>query len=305
MKLLHEYNNGNTQVKLYEDGTKIREYEGVPQPEFFESCDVKITNVCDGPLCSYCHEKSGPNESHADLNALKKLLSPIQINSELAIGGGDIFRHPELHSFLSWAHQKGLIANITINHRHLAQYSSQLLELISSEFVRGVGVSYNSSLPMSDITPLLQASDNIVFHLIMGVNTIEDIENLIAHCSSLNKKCKILILGYKDYGYGKKYLTNHSDAIEYNKYQYYIRLASFFKSDNLVLSFDNLAIKQLKLQRYFMKDAWEKFFMGNDGTFTMYIDAVKQEYAVSSTSVERVSWKDKSLLEFFKGIKHD
>jgi hypothetical protein len=43
--------------------------------------------------------------------------------------------------------------------------------------------------------------------------------------------------------------------------------------------------------------------MGDDGTFSMYIDAVKQEFAKSSTSNERISFEKNSLIEFFKNLK--
>lgn len=40
--------------------------------------------------------------------------------------------------------------------------------------------------------------------------------------------------------------------------------------------------------------------MGDDFSFTMYIDAVEQFYAPTSRSENRTSFKDCSLLEFFK-----
>ena len=39
--------------------------------------------------------------------------------------------------------------------------------------------------------------------------------------------------------------------------------------------------------------------MGDDFCFTMYIDAVKQEYAPTSRSKDRISFNDCSLLEYF------
>jgi hypothetical protein len=305
--------NGNIYTEIYSDGTLIKEHDGNPRPEFPSSMDIKISNRCSGSSgvnsgsgsCAFCHEMSTPFGDNADLNKLQEVLSELpNVPIEFALGGGNPLENSQLSSFLDYVYARNIIANMTVNHKHIKQYQETILDYISRDRIKGLGISFNPSLPMSDITPLLSESDNIVFHLIMGVNTIEDIENLISHCSSLNKKCKILILGYKDYGFGKKYLSNYSDKVEYNSYQYYIKLAKFFKSDNLVLSFDNLAIKQLKLQRYFMKDAWDEFFMGRDGKFTMYIDAVKEEFAVSSTSVERTSWNDKSLLEFFKGVSN-
>ncbi len=32
---------------------------------------------------------------------------------------------------------------------------------------------------------------------------------------------------------------------------------------------------------------WDAFYMGNDGEYTFYIDAVKQEFAINSTTKTR------------------
>ena len=51
-----------------------------------------------------------------------------------------------------------------------------------------------------------------------------------------------------------------------------------------IISFDNLAIEQLAVKDHFTEAGWKEFYMGDDGHFTMYYDAVKDEYAISSIS---------------------
>ena len=53
------------------------------------------------------------------------------------------------------------------------------------------------------------------------------------------------------------------------------------------ISFDNLAIEQLQPQRLVSQDKWDELFQGEDGTSTMYVDAVKKEFAISSTCMNR------------------
>lgn len=54
LKLLSEYKNGNYTVKIYNDGTKIRETEDdVFNAEFPENIDIKITNMCNNN-CTFC-----------------------------------------------------------------------------------------------------------------------------------------------------------------------------------------------------------------------------------------------------------
>ncbi len=54
-KILSKYNNGNTVVTIFEDGTKIREFEDGVKPfsNFPESIDIKLTNKCDLG-CKFC-----------------------------------------------------------------------------------------------------------------------------------------------------------------------------------------------------------------------------------------------------------
>ena len=89
MKELSIYRNGNYDVYLFDDGTKIRHRpDEVPDdqqmiPAFPESIDLKISNRCDIG-CPQCHEKSVPNGELADLN--DPILNTLQAGTELAIG---------------------------------------------------------------------------------------------------------------------------------------------------------------------------------------------------------------------------
>ena len=301
-----QYLNGNVSVSIHDDGTKIRTFEGVPQPFHPETMDVKITNFCtpekDNPICSYCHEMSTPKGLHGDLDKLMEVLSCLPTGIELALGGGNVLAHPDLLSFLIKLKEKGFISNITVNEKHLEKDKDLILNLIDKDLIKGIGISYTSEKYLKHIKPIAMKSDNVVFHLIVGLNSIQDIDDLNLFCATLNKKCKILLLGYKQFGFGiNHYLQNKT--IEDNKYEWRIRLSKFFARKSMILSFDNLAIDQLSLKRFFTDEGWSKFYMGDDGVFSMYIDAVKQEFAKSSTSNERVSFEKNSLLGFFRSLK--
>jgi len=298
--ILHTYTNGNTTVSIHSDGTKVRSYEGEPRPVHPESMDVKITNACDGG-CAYCHEKSVPSGKHADLDKLLDVIGELPAGVELALGGGNPLSHPDLLPFLQATKDKGLIVNMTVNQQHVVgKYGDLLLGIVMTDLIHGLGISYSPKYDLNDLTLLFSESSNIVFHMIMGVNEVSEIDDLIAFSKSMGRDCKILVLGYKQYGRG---LTYYDEAVEANKAKWYTQLAKHFRKDGVVISFDNLAIKQLRLQRYFTDDAWEKFYMGDDGTFTMYVDAVEQTFAKSSTSNERVKWEDCSLIGVFQSMR--
>ena len=89
MELLYRYQNGNVEVSLFDDGTKIQEWpdEEQPKPKFPVSMDVKITNYCD-LNCKFCHEMSTTSGKHGNLDKLFTFLQELPNGTELAIGGG-------------------------------------------------------------------------------------------------------------------------------------------------------------------------------------------------------------------------
>lgn len=285
------YQNGNTFVSISEDGTKIRTYEGKPSIVHPESIDVKITDYCD-MNCEYCHESSTVKGIHGDLSKLLSVISNLPAGVELAIGGGNPLSHPKLIEFLTTLKAKGIVANITINQGHLKKYQELIESLICLDLVKGVGISITSN-NFTYIKPLIKLTDNIVYHVIAGVNDVSVIDRLIALHSK--GKCKILILGYKQFGFGLKF---YNPEIEANIKRWFMYLPQYL--NKTVLSFDNLAISQLNVKRFFTESGWNKFYMGNDFCFTMYIDAVKQEFAPTSRSDFRKSFNEYSLKEFFE-----
>ena len=268
------YQNGNTTVEIQKDGTKIRSCDDVPVPVFPESIDLKVTSYCD-LSCAFCHEDSTKKGKHANLDDYHFLIDQLPSGVELAIGGGNPMSHPDIVDFLLMARDKCIICNMTMNELHLKPYKEQLTDLIKANLIKGLGVSYDGSRPkeleyFSNLTP------NLVFHVIMGVHPLSCLNDIKKYSE------KVLILGYKQFRRGVLY---HSKAVEDNKYLWYIHLPKHFGS--MTLSFDNLAIDQLNLHRWFTDDSWDTFYMGDDGTFTMYVDAVRNEYAVSSITVKR------------------
>ena len=95
-----------------------------------------------------------------------------------------------------------------------------------------------------------------------------------------DKDLKILILGYKEFRRGKNY---YNEEVEFNKERNYVFLPEIVQHFK-VISFDNLALDQLKVKDIMRKEDWEKFYLGNDGQFTMFIDSVSKTFSKSSTT---------------------
>ena len=141
MKLLASYLNGNYVVRLYEDGTKIKDTKDEAfVASFPDSMDVKITNYCD-LNCPMCHEMSNALGKEGDLNS--EFFSSLKKGVELAIGGGNPLTHKDLIPFLKRMKDKGIICNLTINEKHLLKNKELVNELIKDKLIYGLGVSLN------------------------------------------------------------------------------------------------------------------------------------------------------------------
>lgn len=280
MEILHSYKNGNVSVTLYDDGTKIQEWDDneSPTPIYPNSMDVKITNFCDA-ACRFCHEMSTTSGLHGDLEFLKLTLENLPAGTELAIGGGNPLDHPDLMEFLKWCKTKQLVPNMTVNYVHMFRHKF-ISELLDNKLIYGLGVSIPDSFNPETIN-LLSNTSNVVYHIIAGVNNISILDKI--KNSNINK---VLILGYKEVGRGINYKNENVDKC---KKEWFEKLPKYI--GEVHLSFDNLAIEQLKVKRFFTKKSWENFYMGSDGQFTMYIDAVKQEFSTSSTSQKKFPLK--------------
>lgn len=296
-KLINSYINGNTKVSIYEDGTKVREYPSKPIFDFPESLDVKISNFCNLDLiCGYCHEQSNKKGKHANLtNLINKLIELPVKGIELAIGGGNPLSHPNLEVFLMMLKEIGFISNLTVNQLHLKQYHKLLISLIEQNLIKGLGISYRKDeFNIKELS--FNKYENTVIHLIAGIDNYKVINNLIN--LGFNK---FLILGYKQFGNGIDYYSNNNNLIEKNIKEWCMYLPNYF--GKCIISFDNLAIEQLNIKRFFTDKGWDKFFLGNDGSHSMYIDAVKEEFSKTSRSSERKSFNDCTLMEYFQHIK--
>jgi len=291
MNLLGEYQNGNYKVSIFDDGTKIRETEDDEFNSKFPECmDIKITNYCDIG-CPYCHENSTVKGAHGDI-LQASFIDTLQPFTELAIGGGNPLSHPDLIPFLKKLNSKNIIANITVNQKHFIDNQPLLQDLVQKNLIRGLGVSLTK--PTDELIMDLNMFPNAVLHVINGVVSIKDLEMLY------NQDFKVLILGYKQFRRGNDF---YSQTVEDNKAVIYKELPNIINGFKVV-SFDNLAIKQLEVKRLLSDKQWNEFYMGDDGQFTMYVDMVNQEFARCSVSTQRYKITD-NIEDMFAIVKSE
>lgn len=281
------YRNGNYTVTLDKrNGTKIRRLDAgteVFNAAFPESMDIKICNRCD-MNCSMCHENSTPDGDLGDILS-PSFIDHLRPGTELAIGGGNPLEHPDLEIFLEKCQNLGLIPSITVNQAHFMDNLKLLKKWSDRKLIYGLGVSLINAHP--SFTKALAQFPNAVIHVIAGLVTEAQLTILKKH------NPKVLILGYKQFRRGSTLYDQAAELIELRKTALKELLPTILKEQWFeVVSFDNLALAQLGIKEIVDEATWEKMYMGDDGTATMYVDMVKREYAVSSTSIRRYPLPD-------------
>ena len=289
------FTNGNYTVTIdTKTGTKIRENDlDFFRAEFPESMDIKICDKCDMG-CPMCHENSTPDGKCGDiLNA--KFIESLHPYTELAIGGGNPLEHPDLEKFLVKCKKLKLIPSMTVNQTHFMKNRKYLKMLCDAKLIYGLGISVNKV--DNDFLEAVKDFPNAVLHVINGLVTIHDLAMLAG------KDLKILILGYKEFRRGKDLFKRDAFAIERRKKELREWLERILREKWFeVVSFDNLAVNQLEVRTLIGEETWNEFYMGDDGTATMYVDMVKGEYAKSSTSTERYPIED-NIIPMFERIR--
>lgn len=325
------YLNGNYITTIDSNGTK--KYRALRIGEdlisnFPDSIDLKITDKC-SIGCPYCHESSVINGKSFNLKNTIELLSKLpNVGIEIAIGGGDILSIDEndLRDFFLWLDKTNFNIRITLNIKSIENVMRKnKIEIDTTESFfnifpekifpcRGRGVLYSGiSIGISinkfdkklinyieDYCEEVYASSSIVYHVIAGIIPLNDLEEL------LNSGRKVLILGYKSWGRGKtmKPLISLEDTSNFIK-RYIFKLRDNLNNKFGVLGFDNLAIEQLDIKNSFSDKEWNRIYMGNEFTHSMYVDAVNEEFAPTSRDPKRDSWSKYpgGIVEYFQKNK--
>ena len=225
-------------------------------------------------MCKMCHEDSTPWGKHGDIMS-PSFIDKLHPYTELAIGGGNPLSHPDLIPFLEKCQAHKLIPSMTVNQIHFEKDFEMIKYLVDRKLIWGLGISLVD--PTEDFICKAKQFTNAVIHVIAGIVTADQIIALS------NNDLKILILGYKDFRRGTKYLYAHPDDVVngINRMRVLLPIMvdhEYFKA----ISFDNLAIKQLEVRNLMTEDEWKLFYMGDDGEYTMYVDMVERKFALNS-----------------------
>ncbi len=303
--ILYKYHNGNTIATIYKDGTRTIEWHNGENksPAFPYNMDVKITNWCDNPYCvKYCYEGSNKGGRAADLSDLS-IFDELPPGVEIALGGGDTFSHPDFESFVTKLSQRGLVINATINQYHISKHRDLVERMLNSGKIKGLGVSITDidKLILPENSYIFDEKYHVVFHLVAGVISISKAQELIDKLKLNFPKLtiRILILGYKVFGYGVKYYSANKESTDENLFWWRANIYKLMKQ--CTLCFDNLALEQIKPQRFLTESDWETLYQGDDSDGNMYIDLVEMTYSKNSRSVDRFPLHKQTKLSLAMG----
>ena len=315
MPLVDMVQNGNEVLWIGYDGTKMRICKGEKsQPEYPDIIDLKITDRCEH-YCEFCYENSSPKGLHGRIDY--PFLSTIPFFVEIAVGGGNPLAFPEVDKVAELTD----IVNITIHEDDWVDVFLKGYPRLNQRLdkFRGVGVSlsgrysFREILELSGFDPSVYDISNlfeklipqnyeygykdIVFHVVNGVLDSEIFESMY------DLGIKLLILGFKDKGRGSRYRLENREKLRENQNWLYENLDELVKHFSVV-SFDALALEQLDVKRLVNDEDWEKYYMGEDGTHSMYIDLVKGEFGISSTDDRRWPVMD-DIRDMFQVVRRE
>ena len=188
---------------------------------------------------------------------------------------------------IEYFRDKGAIPNITVNYHTFVEFLHEIRALK----VYHIGVSVESLKQIENIRKLAYYDSfrgRIVFHIINGIFPTESFIKI--------KSSKILILGYKEIGRGKKFSIEGLGIPVRERFLTPEDLTIATKHGNII-GLDNLAIEQIK------PEIDKKHYLGDDGEISFYIDLVTHKFGISSTSPIRWNIGDTNLIQMFSFVR--
>lgn len=299
--MIWKYKNGNVYVTINDsNGTKTRfTKDDEFMPDFAESMDVHISDCCDNG-CEYCYAGCSINGKHGRFDY--NFLDTVHPHTEMAIN----IQLPcpdNLLEFLEHMKDNDVIVNVTVNQRHFMNKSLQTALRLMQEkkLIYGIGISLIE--PTDDFLNAITEFNNVVIHCINGIVTTGDLYKL-----SEVPNIKVLILGYKKVGRGRSYLDDKDTAIRVrNRKGFLYWNIKFILEEKWfdTIAFDNLALEQLNIKRFLTKNEWDRFYQGEEGSSTFYINLVDGTFGINSLTTQEERWPigDKTIDEMFEEVQ--
>lgn len=233
--------------------------------------DISITSFCDFG-CKFCYQSSTKKGNHAELEHIKHVLNELKKEGclEVVFGGGEPTKHPDIIEIISHAKSLGLVVGITTKNMTMTDEMKKILTLVNT-----MAISFNNESELDDVIRFNKEIPGypaprpaIYFQTILGCQPLDFLKN------SLNKikMGNVNLLGYKDFGFGKKQTPHDVTG--------WIELIKKY-TDNIEFGVDSIVVKKFKSELLDAK-VNPKTLVGEEGKFSCYIDCVEKTIASSS-----------------------
>lgn len=173
---------------------------------------------------------------------------------------------------------------MTVNQIDFVNEWQKLLHWQSKKLIYGLGITINEKT--EDLPIYFKSFDHGVAHTIYGITTLEMYQWISRFCN------KVLVLGYKKKGRGRQITPKHQFDIS--------KLYKLFD----IVSFDNLAIEQTGIQRSISQKTWDLKYMGDEGSFSFFIDSVESKFYKNSLETIGFDIQNRTITEMFNEISN-
>ena len=244
--------------------------------------DVKPSDIC-GFGCTFCYEDStmgGKECTPERFLEIAKYLDSIGVQ-QIAIGGGDprfFWGDRFVETIITLSRETDFIINFTTRSNILVQ---EFFKVAPSD--KHFGIGYSAITPNSYNELLKKAPENI--HVVLQyVTRLLNPSNLFSLIENTDERGHILLLGYKEIGRGKTFVSKELSSEELKMA---LRIA---EERGVTLSVDTLLVKQYP----FLKEIYPDRVLDREGLYSCYVDITEDLCFVSPASY----LKDQSAIYF-------
>ncbi len=257
------------------------------RPSAPELVDMKITDYCDIG-CSFCYQNSTIEGKHANFNKIKLVIDELAENKvfEIAFGGGETTQHPDFLEILKYARSRHIVPNFTtksLKWMEDKKYAKDVIEscgafAYSVKSLAGLKKFINALSKLHiprNINPcsLNQIDPTINIQYVMGTSTLDELSEMLLFIEKL--PLNVTLLGYKNVGRGSSFKPYNYDG--------WINILKSFRHfgiDTALAAEFEEELKRENIPSY--------MYHIEEGTFSMYIDAVANVAGPSSYHISRL-----------------
>lgn len=271
-------------------GAKLRfspsgDYEKSSVPELV---DIKITDYC--PYgCSFCYQgstKDGVNKTLIGPWALLEALGEMGV-FEVALGGGEPTMAKDFTTWISVARDRGIVPNFTT---FSVAWLNDQYKVAAAKKCGGIGVSVHDIAGLSKVVKITEATrrhdgdswndggPRITAQHVAGTLSVEDTAELIAE--AWRQKIHVLLLGYKNTGFGKNGLNYTMDGLAELLYKKTKEIRDSYYCPCQLSCDTAFAVANPSFVR--KMSVASELVASPEGKFSCYIDAVTGKMGASS-----------------------